>query len=103
MTLPGAFLAFLIATACGLGFHLVRGGSLSRLALYVITAWIAFGAGQLVSGWLGWTTWRVGSLNLFPSLLATLMGLVAAAVLIGPKGPKQEMPEKADRRAGPKT
>jgi fucose 4-O-acetylase-like acetyltransferase len=46
MTLPGALLAFLIATACGLAFHLVRGGSLYRMAQYVFAAWVCFFAGH---------------------------------------------------------
>lgn len=99
MTLPGAFLGFLIATACGLAFHLVHGGSLPRLGLYVFTAWVSFGVGQLVSQWLDWTTWRVGSLNLFPSLLATLIGLAAAAVLAGPKSAVRT----GEHTQGPKT
>jgi hypothetical protein len=82
MTLPAAFLGFLIATACGLLFHVVRGGGLSRLGLYVVTAWITFAAGQIVSGWLGWTLWRVGPLNLFPALLAAILGLITASILI---------------------
>ena len=103
MTLPGAFLGFLIATACGLAFHLVRGGSLPRLGLYVVTAWISFAVGQLVSQWLDWTAWRVGSLNLFPSLLATLIGLVAAAVLVGPKSVVRAGEREIDHTQGPKT
>ena len=84
MTLPSAFLGFLLATAAGLLFHLIRGGSLPRMALYVITAWISFFAGQLVSSLLGWQYWRLGSLNLFAALLATVLGLFASAILVGP-------------------
>jgi uncharacterized membrane protein YccC len=102
MTLPGAFLGFLIATACGLAFHLVRGGSLSRLGLYVFTAWVSFGVGQLVSQWLDWTAWRVGSLNLIPALLATIIGLVVAAVLAGPKSVIRASESKHDQPQRPK-
>ncbi len=102
MTLPGAFLGFLIATACGLAFHLVRGGSLSRLGLYVFTAWVSFAVGQLVSQWLDWTAWRVGSLNLFPALLATVIGLVVAAVLAGPKPVIRASQTKGDQPQRPK-
>ncbi len=89
MTLPGVILGFLIASACGLMFHVVRGGSLPRLALYVVTAWVAFFAGQLVSAWLGWSLLRLGSLNLFPALLATLVGLIAASILVRPDARRQ--------------
>lgn len=103
MTLPGVFLGFLIATACGLAFHLVRGGSLPRLGLYVFTAWVCFAVGQLVSQWLDWTAWRMGSLNLFPALLATIIGLVASAVLAGPKAVTRTTEHRADHKQDPKT
>jgi hypothetical protein len=83
MTWQGLLLAFLLATASGLAFHLVRGGALSRLALYVVTAWISFAAGQVVSMLLHWDYWRLGPLNLFPALLATLVGLLSTSFLVG--------------------
>ena len=83
MTLQALLLGFLIATAAGLAFHLVRGGALSRLALYVVTAWVSFFAGQFVSMLLHWDYWRLGPLNLFPALLATLVGLLVTTFLIG--------------------
>jgi hypothetical protein len=52
MTTQSAFLGLLIATLCGLLYHLIRGGGLSRLGLYVVTAWVAFFTGHLVGNWL---------------------------------------------------
>jgi len=83
MTTQSAFLGLLIATLCGLLFHLIRGGGLSRLGLYVVTAWVAFFTGHLVGNWLRWTALRVGPLNLLPALVATVLGLIAANVLAG--------------------
>jgi hypothetical protein len=83
MTWQGLVLGFLLASLSGLLFHVVRGGPLSRLALYVVTAWISFFAGQFVSMLLGWNYWRLGTLNLFPALLATLLGLFASMLLAG--------------------
>jgi hypothetical protein len=83
MTTQSAFLGLLIATLCGLLYHLIRGGGLSRLGLYVVTAWVAFFAGHLVGNWLGWTALQVGPLNLAPALVATVLGLIAADVLAG--------------------
>jgi len=85
MTTPGAALGLLIASILGLLFHLARGGSLPRLALYILTSWISFFAGQLVSAWLGWQAWRVGTLNLLPAVIATGIGLTAATILAGPE------------------
>ncbi len=83
MTTQSAFLGLLIATLCGLLYHLIRGGGLSRLGLYVVTAWVAFFTGHLVGNWLRWTALRVGPLNLLPALVATVLGLIAANVLAG--------------------
>ena len=85
MNVPSIFLGTLIAIACGLVFHLIRGGRLSRLGLYVATAWVAFFVGHVVGLWLEWNFLRVGSLNLFPAILATMLGLISASVLAGPE------------------
>jgi hypothetical protein len=90
VTLPAVFFGLLIATACGLVFHLIRGGSLARMLQYIITAWLAFFLGHAVSLWLDWNLWRVGPLNLFPALLAVFFGLIAASVLLGPEQEEQK-------------
>ncbi|NIM92362.1 MAG: hypothetical protein GTO18_01425 [Anaerolineales bacterium] len=92
MTLPSFVFGWLIATVCGLLFHFIRGGSLSRLILYLFTAWGSFFIGHFVAEWLDWHLLRMGTINLFPALLSTILGLVAASVLVGPeyKRPKQE-------------
>jgi hypothetical protein len=84
MNVPGLLLGFLVASACGFGFHLVRGGGLPRLLLYLSTSWVAFLSGHYVGEWLDWHFIRVGSLNLFPALLATFLGLLVAQILAGP-------------------
>jgi hypothetical protein len=85
MTLPGALLAFLIATACGLSFHLVRGGSLYRMAQYVFAAWVCFFAGHWLAEAFGWRFGRLGGLNLLPALVATALALVALSFLARPE------------------
>ncbi len=86
MTLQSILLGFVIATACGVLFHFVRGGPVSRIGLYLLAAWIAFWAGQLLSLLTGWTWGRLGTLNLVPALTATFIGLLAASVLAGSPG-----------------
>ncbi|HSR46461.1 MAG TPA: hypothetical protein VLL77_00595 [Anaerolineales bacterium] len=95
MNLPAIYLGFLIATLIGLAFHAVRGGTLARLILYLVTAWLAFFLGHLVGSLLGWEAGRLGSLHLLPAILATLIGLVAASLLVGPHrgGPR---PSRSD-------
>lgn len=85
MNTPSLFLALLIATSCGLVFHLIRGGGLARLGLYVLTSWVAFFVGHLVGVWLEWDFMRLGVLNLFPALLAIVLGLIIANLLAGPE------------------
>jgi uncharacterized membrane protein YccC len=98
MTLPGLYFGILIATTCGLAFYLVRGGGLPRLGLYVITAWAAFFVGHLVGEWLDWRLFRYGTLNLFPALFATLLGLAVATVLAGPERRRTRSPRERRRK-----
>ena len=86
MTAPGLYFALLLSTGMGVLFHLIRGGGLGRLLLYVVTAWVAFLAGQLVADWLNWHFLRVGPVNLFAAVLAALLGLMTASLLAGPEG-----------------
>lgn len=85
MTLPGVVYGFLIASAAGLAFHLIRGGSLGRLGMYLVSAWVSFAVGQTVGGWMGLNLWRFGPLNLFPAIVGTILGLLTAAFLAGPE------------------
>jgi len=85
MTAPGLYFALLISTGLGLIFHFVRGGGMARLALYLVTAWVAFLAGQVVADLLDWHLFRVGPLNLFAAILAALLGLLTASLLAGPE------------------
>lgn len=93
MTTQSLLFGWLIATGCGLVYHLVRGGRLRRLALYLSAAWVTFFLGHWVGGALGWTSLRVGPLNLLPALMATVLGLVAADVLLG-----SDLPADNERR-----
>ena len=96
MSGPTIYLALLISTLIGAAFHLLRGGTLARLLLYISTAWVAFFAGNWVSHLLHWELGRIGNLNLFPAILATLIGLVAASILAGPSEKKPRRPRDED-------
>ncbi len=84
MTVPSTVLAFLIASALGLGFHIILGGPSGRIFLYLATAWVSFAIGQSLSSILGWSVLRLGSLNLLPAVLATIVGLITASLLARP-------------------
>lgn len=85
MTTPNLLLGSLIALIIGLVFHIIRGGSFSRLLIHMVTAVIAFFLGHFVGEWINWHLWRYGTLNLFPALLAVLVGLFATTILAGPE------------------
>jgi uncharacterized membrane protein YjjP (DUF1212 family) len=87
MTTPNLFLGALIALIIGLAFHFLRGGSFNRLLIHIVTAIIAFFLGHFVGEWIHWNLWRYGTINFFPALLATLVGLIAMAILAGPEKP----------------
>jgi uncharacterized membrane protein YccC len=96
MTIPSLLLGVLIASAIGSLFHLIRGGRIARLLLYLITALGAFFIGHFISELLDWHLMRVGTLNLFPALLATIIGLIAASILAGPEIARRRKRKKDD-------
>lgn len=100
MTAPSAFLGLLIASAFGFLFHLVRGGRLVRLGLYLVTAWVGFFIGHFVGEWWDWRMLRLGSLNLFASTLGAALGLIAASILAGPERGRPASPPAPDEDEG---
>jgi len=76
MTIPSLLFALLIASLYGVLYHLVRGGGLGRLLLFVIFAWAGFAAGHMIGVWQGWIFIPVGELNLGLSTLGSLMLLL---------------------------
>jgi hypothetical protein len=85
MTMPGALLGWLIASAVGLAFHLARGGNFGRLLLYLFASWTGFFTGHFFAEFLGWQLLRVGPINLFASLLGAFVALLVAGLLAGPE------------------
>ena len=66
---PGFLFSFLLATAYGAGFHLLFGGRLAKLVLYLLAAWLGFAIGQWVGGLLDLNILKVGPIHtLFASL-----------------------------------
>jgi hypothetical protein len=64
MTVPSLLLALLIALTYGALYHLLRGGGLGRLLLYLGLSLLGFVAGHLVGAWRGWVFLPLGLLNL---------------------------------------
>ena len=73
MTIPALAFALLIASLYGFLYHLVRGGGLGRLLLFLILGWVGFALGHLLGIWQGWVLMPVGELNLGLSTLGSLI------------------------------
>lgn len=76
MTIPSLLFAVLLASLYGFVYHLVRGGGLGRLLLFLIFGWMGFGLGHLLGVWRGWVFLPVGELNVGMSTLGSLLLLV---------------------------
>jgi hypothetical protein len=77
MTLPSLILGFLISTLLGALLHLILGGGLGRLMLYLFLGWIGFWAGQAIASHFGWSFDRLGQLHLMTaSILCVLFILL---------------------------
>jgi hypothetical protein len=76
MTIPSLIFAFLIASLYGVLYHLVRGGGLGRLLLFLIFGWAGFALGHLVGIWQGWLLIPLGELNMGLSTLGSLVLLL---------------------------
>jgi hypothetical protein len=63
MTFPAILFGIFLSTAYGAAFHFWKGGSLNKLLLYVILAWLGFWIGHIVGGLIGWNFAAVGPIN----------------------------------------
>ena len=76
MTIASLIFAFLVASLYGALYHLIRGGGLGRLLLFLIFGCAGFAMGHLVGIWQGWILFPMGELNLGMSTLGSLIFLV---------------------------
>ncbi len=83
MPTPAVTFAFMLATLLGAAFHLIVGGDLRRLALYLLAAWLGFSLGQLAGVLLEITLLKVGVLRLLPAVSGAAILMLAAHFLIG--------------------
>ena len=76
MTLPTLLFALLIALFYGALFHLIRGGSVWRLLLFLALSLIGFGIGHLIGIWRGWILFPIGSINFGLSSIGSFLMLI---------------------------
>jgi hypothetical protein len=63
MTLPAIVFGIVLSTVYGTAFHFWKGGSLTRLFLYIMLSWLGFWIGHFVGGALGWSFVAAGQIN----------------------------------------
>lgn len=90
MTIPSLLFAFVIASLYGVLYHLIRGGGLGRLLLFLILGWAGFALGHMLGILRDWTFITVGDLNLGLSTLGSLIMLVIGDLMSrrGANGPR---------------
>jgi len=77
MTFPAIVLGVVVSSLIGVGFHLVLGGNLGRLILYLVFSGVGFWSGHILGDVLGWTFFSVGPLRLGTAILGCLLVLGA--------------------------
>ena len=81
MPSPIFVFALIIATMCGLGFHVVAGGNARRLIVFVAASWLGFWLGQSIGAAFEIDILKIGVIRLLPAMLSALVWLVLAHLL----------------------
>ncbi|MBW7958749.1 MAG: hypothetical protein LC131_08485 [Anaerolineae bacterium] len=87
MEIPGSasslVLGFLLATIYGGVFHVVFGGSIRRILLYLAAAWAGFFIGQFVGDFLNFELLKLGKLHLVSASIGAWLALFGVWWLMG--------------------
>lgn len=78
---PTITLGFIIATLLGALFHLILGGDVRRLALFLIASWVGFGIGHILGILLNFSILNIGALYILPALFGAITFLIFAHIL----------------------
>lgn len=76
-------LGLLLATAYAAAFHLLTGGGVRRLLLYVLAAFGGFAAGHFIGSMLSIELYKLGTLNLLAASIGAWAMLFLARFLAG--------------------
>lgn len=76
MTLPSILLGMILSSICGAVYHLVRGGGMSRLFLYLVLAGLGFWIGHFLDGYFGLRFFPIGPLNAGSALVVCVLFLI---------------------------
>jgi hypothetical protein len=86
-TIPGSasglVLGFLLATIYGAGFHLIFGGPIKRILVYLAAAWLGFFIGQFLGDFFNFELLKLGKIHLVSATLGAWACLLIAWWLVG--------------------
>jgi len=80
MTVPSLIVGFVLASLYGALFHLVRGGGLGRLILYLALSWLGFALGHMIGSWSGWLLFPVGPLDFGTATIGSIILLALSLI-----------------------
>lgn len=87
MIIPGSasglVLGFLLATIYGAGFHLIFGGPIKRILVYLFAAWLGFFIGQFLGDFFNFELLKLGKIHLVSATLGAWAFLLVAWWLVG--------------------
>ncbi len=78
---PTFTFGFILATLFGAVFHLIVGGDVRRLALFLLAGWLGFSLGQALGTMLGINIVSIGQMRVVAASLGSIVALIAANVL----------------------
>lgn len=83
---PTITFGFILATLYAAVFHIVAGGDVRRLALFMLAAWAGFVLGQMMAVSLGLGILLIGEIHVGPASLGALAALLLVHLLSRPPG-----------------
>lgn len=79
----GLVLGFLLSSIYGAAFHLIFGGSLKRILVYLMAAWAGFFIGQFIGDFLNFEFLKLGKIHLVSASIGAWVMLLVTWWLIG--------------------
>lgn len=87
ITIPGSasglVLGFLLASVYGAVFHLIFGGSIRRIIVYLFAAWVGFFIGQFIGDFLNIEIFKLGKIHLVAASIGAWAMLLVVWWLVG--------------------
>jgi hypothetical protein len=79
---PAVTFAFILATIYGATFHLIVGGDVRRLALYLLAGWLGFAVGDFGGKLLAVELFKIGQIHTLSATVGAWTALIAARLLL---------------------